>query len=290
MRLAYLGDTARGSSNPSMTAWKDFGEDIDGLVTDEKSSNVCMRAGGSPSSVQADGNGGIDNSFGANILPIIQNAGSVLDPSSQYTAAIATGQAHSMLFDLHVNGQGASFVFDVAAPLGKPAMFDASEIWRPSAYTMSSGAATANDFQPTFVPDGSGGFTFTSGRSKQRVLLLVHVGGGLAMPIPIDRLQVKMQVKPGTLAGSVGVLSGVIPTEVFIDMFRQLAGGISKSLCGGSFDGIAQQIRQTQDILLDGTNAPGVPCNGISFGMGFEPSTVQIGSPVNETPVMQTCP
>ena len=36
-----------------------------------------------------------------------------------------------------------------------------------------------------------------------------------------------------------------------------------------AFDGIAQQISQASDILKDGTNVPGKPCDGISIGLGF---------------------
>ena len=45
--------------------------------------------------------------------------------------------------------------------------------------------------------------------------------------------------------------------------------------CGSAWQSIAQQITQAQDILLDGTNAPGQPCDGISIGIGFD--GVQIG-------------
>jgi len=37
----------------------------------------------------------------------------------------------------------------------------------------------------------------------------------------------------------------------------------------GPFDGIAAQVVGMQDIMLDGTNTPGVPCNAISIGVKF---------------------
>ncbi|HEY8040161.1 MAG TPA: hypothetical protein VIF15_10225, partial [Polyangiaceae bacterium] len=70
MRKLYLGDTDRsGVSNSS--AWKDYGYNLDGLVTTKTSSDVCNLAAGASKTTQVDGTGGIDNSFGENILPIV---------------------------------------------------------------------------------------------------------------------------------------------------------------------------------------------------------------------------
>ena len=66
-----------------------------------------------------------------------------------------------------------------------------------------------------------------------------------------------------------GTIAGVIDTEELITGLKSVAGRISQSLCGGAFDGIAQQIRAASDIMKDGTNVPGTQCNGISVGLGF---------------------
>ncbi|MFI5302793.1 MAG: hypothetical protein ACHREM_32285 [Polyangiales bacterium] len=65
----------------------------------------------------------------------------------------------------------------------------------------------------------------------------------------------------------------------------------STSLCQGSaFDSVAQQFRQANDILLDGTNVAGAPCTGISLGVGFEAKRVQLGSVVTPTAPPSPCP
>ncbi|MGH7280005.1 MAG: hypothetical protein ACRELY_00655, partial [Polyangiaceae bacterium] len=67
-----------------------------------------------------------------------------------------------------------------------------------------------------------------------------------------------------------GTIAGTIKTEELISGLKTVAGRISTQLCSGSaFDGIAQQIRQASDILSDGTNSAGKPCDGISIGLGF---------------------
>jgi hypothetical protein len=84
----------------------------------------------------------------------------------------------------------------------------------------------------------------------------------------------------------------VLDTEKLINGLRKVAGRISTSLCGGStFDGIAQQIRQTSDILADGTNKAGVPCNAISVGLGFTAKRIKNPSKVSPlgTPSPDPC-
>ena len=67
----YLGDTDRAGVK-SAAAWKSFGFNLDNKVSTESSTDLCKpRAGGKKSAVYPDGNHGIDNSFGKNILPII---------------------------------------------------------------------------------------------------------------------------------------------------------------------------------------------------------------------------
>jgi hypothetical protein len=68
-----------------------------------------------------------------------------------------------------------------------------------------------------------------------------------------------------------GTIAGTLTTQEFIAQLKAEAGAITSSLCNGSaFDSIAQQIMQGSDILSSGTNAPGVPCDAISIGLGFE--------------------
>ncbi len=66
-----------------------------------------------------------------------------------------------------------------------------------------------------------------------------------------------------------GTIAGVINTEELITGLKSVAGRISASLCGSAFDGIADQIRQASDIMANGSNAAGSPCDGISIGLGF---------------------
>lgn len=204
----YLGDT-KTDGTPSPTAWKDFGYDLDCKTTTSASTDVCTLAVGAPKSSQTDGTGGIDNSWGENIVPIFQA----------------------------ISGAGLS----AAASMG-------------SSYLVVDGT-------------GKGGFAFTT--------------NGVTMVIPLYVTHVVNSSGSGTI-------SGVIDTEGFISNLKQVAGAISVSLCSGStFDSIATQIRQANDIFLDGTNTSGSPCTGISFGIQFEGASSYSGSLPT---IVTTCP
>ena len=97
---------------------------------------------------------------------------------------------------------------------------------------------------------------------------------------------------PGSVTN--GTIAGVIETGQLISALQQVAGAISTSLCSGSaFQSIAMQIEQTSDIVLNGStvsNPPGVTCNAISIGLGFNateiaaPSTIAAPAPAPTNP------
>lgn len=87
------------------------------------------------------------------------------------------------------------------------------------------------------------------------------------------------------------MIAGVIPTELFVEAFRDLVGNMDPALCDSStFDSIAAQLRQISDILQDGTQDPAEPCDAISVGVGFRGTLVTLGTPEPPTPVPDPCP
>jgi hypothetical protein len=89
-----------------------------------------------------------------------------------------------------------------------------------------------------------------------------------------------------------GTIAGVITTSELISSLMAIAGHLSTSLCGGAaFQSIATQIEQDSDIIHDGTNTAGTPCDAISIGLGF--TADQIGLPtevaVPPTPSPNPC-
>ena len=269
-----LGDTARAAGSPtSTTAWKDYGFDVDGKCSDNKSTDVCTRAAGAPSSVQQDGNKCRDNSFGANILPIIQSAGSIPNPSQTISDSITKG---SFTIQLKVKGLAgpkqtntglsaqlfASGVFDEMTM--KAPTFSPTDDWPVRPELLNDGKTVASGSKVTFpgsyITDG----TFVTPTGNITISLVFQ---GVALDIEIVKAVIVMNIDGDN--ATEGTIAGVIPTEKLIGGLQMVAGRISKSLCGSAFDGIAQQIRQTSDILSDGSNAAGKACDAISIGLGF---------------------
>ncbi len=281
LNALLLGDSVRGSTATSTTAWKDYGFNIDGKITDAKSTDVCTRAAGAPSSVQTDGTRGTDNSFGANILPIVQSAGSIPNPSVTITESIAKG---SFTIQFKIKGlMGAkqtntglsaqlfaSGVFDEEG--GAKPLFTTADNWPVRPELLNDGKTVASGSKVTFPDSYITGGTFVT---PTGLITLSLVFQGVALDIDIVKAVIVMDINGDN--GDNGTIAGVIPTEKLIGGLQSVAGRISKSLCGSAFDGIAQQIRQTSDILADGTHSAGKACDAISIGLGF--TAKHIGNP-----------
>jgi hypothetical protein len=278
----YYGDTDRYGVL-SASAWMGYGLDIDGKITTKTSTDVCTLAAGAAKSTQADGQYGIDNSFGENILPIfIMINGSNF--STAANARIAAGGS-TMLIRIDALGPGADY-----APL-TAGVFHAGP-------TSSTPAWNGSDVRTVDVQSLIGGslqtpiLTFPAGYMNQRVWAGAPPSGNAsfdidvwgvpgAPPTPMTHVQMAMRIDPSNASGTQGTLSGILPTQPLIAYLQKIAGSLSMSLCSGSaFQSIAQQIAQAQDIMGDGTNQPGTACDAISIGLGFDAAAVQLGSVV----------
>ncbi len=94
----YYGDTNFDGSPDKVNAWKQFGFNIDGKASTASSVDLCKpQPNASPSTVYPDGNAGIDNSFGKNILPIFLGLTSSF--SDKANQSIASGH-YTLMFDL----------------------------------------------------------------------------------------------------------------------------------------------------------------------------------------------
>jgi len=310
----YLGDTDRtGVTNSA--AWKDYGYNLDDLVTkkacDSKtkppacSDDVCTLTAGAAGITQVDGNGGIDNSFGENILPIvITTAGS--DAAARINTSINDGAFTIMTYvtgfdDSAANTTSATGLSGILLAGGSYAnahdggmpSWDPTTHW-PIVPTIMNGcnamtgcgagctygsAAGACGVDPTkaatvtFPSAYQAGGTFVNG-SPSTLSLNLSIGGQ-SLSINVHSALITFQPKA---VGSItdGTIAGVLITSELVSALRSVAGNISPSLCSGTaFESIAQQIEQASDIIIDpnsGTvsNSAGAMCNGISIGLGFE--------------------
>ncbi len=260
------------------------GWDLDGKTSVVASTDVCTPHLGTPSRVQEDGvRGGlvgIDNSFEANVTPLLRWAGKTTDLNGLFTSAIRDG-AFTLQIELRgitterVSSVGLSTqTFASGRFEGGVPKFTADETWPVRADLVADGGLPFDSllkFGEGWVADG----TFVSGAGE---VVIAGVFNGEAFDLRLRAARIV-----GTATGDAlrGTLSGVIDVEELVAEFRRLLALGSTTFCGHVSDGIAEQVRQTADILRDGTNERGVPCDGISFAVGF--SARRIGSPVGST-------
>jgi hypothetical protein len=269
----FLGDTDfSGKADPN--AWKEFGYNIDGKITTATSTNVCKLHDGGGSfgaGVQADGNGGIDNSFGENIF-----AGILLMVDATLSTNIneeITGGAFTVMFDVTgldptstqtATGLSAQLFTGGKFP-GTPT-FTTADDWPVLPGGLSSTTppfVSTQQFPDAYVVNG----TWVSGPPGDVTLGLPI--DGYSLPLIIHQAVVTFEHSTA-IHGANGQISGVLDTTEFVAGFRNLAGSLSKSLCSGAaLTGILAEIEDAQDVLSDGTNPEGMPCNAISIGLGF---------------------
>lgn len=287
IEAVFLGDTDRNGMSSS-TAWKNLGYNLDGKITDANSSNVCTLAAGAPKFVQVDGTNGLDNSWGANLLPIMQSAGSIANPSQLETAYIQQGgwtlelQVVGLSDDPTQSANGLTAqLFQGATYPGSPA-FDANTDWPVLSTSLKDGQTIGGGAKVQFPSAYVAGGTFVGGSTPSTIAFDLALNG-VSLPLVVHAPIVTFDHTAHADAMN-GTIAGVLDTQEFVQALRSVAGRISLSLCGSAFDGIAQQLRQTSDILNDGSNQPSVACNGISIGIGFNAKLVANPTKVTQAP------
>ena len=271
-----LGESDR-TGTPSQSAWKSYGYNLDGKTTTKDSTDVCTLHTGAPKQNQADGTNGIDNSFGQVILPIIQTAASLPTPSDTISSAIDSG---SFTIQIQVTGLDdtatqtatgltgqlfASGAYDNGTPA-----FDSTTDWPVTGLLLNDPTNIASGSKIKFTDAYVSNGTFVSGdlAAGGITVTISLVFQGVPLALSVNHAVITFDHTTANDAAN-GTIAGVIDTEQLITGLKSVAGRISASLCGSAFDGIADQIRQASDIMVDGTNAPGAACTGISIGLGF---------------------
>lgn len=126
-------------------------------------------------------------------------------------------------------------------------------------------------------------------------LLDLHIvtEGHFPAPIPMTHVRVMMQIDPENRTAAHGVISGIVAVGDAQAWFEQIAGWGSNTFClPSAVDAFVTVIAEYADITLDGANTEGVPCEGISVGMGFDATAVTLGNVGDAAPpaAPDTCP
>jgi hypothetical protein len=272
LRRVFLGDTDRdGTPNPQ-NGWKQYGMNLDGKVSDKASKDLCKpRGGASPAQAYPDGAGGIDNSFGRNILPIF--LGLTADLSAKQNAKIAAGDGSFLLHLVGLAPQGdtcgLSAGFFRGSSLGSVPKFDGTDAWPVDPDLLVDPLDLSKGSKAVFPTSDLVGDTWWTTSSTTIPFDYGFLGG--SMPIPIDHARITMRLDPSRVNVVEGTIGGIVQVDALVEVIRKVAGSFDPSLCSGAtIDSIVNQLEQAADILADGTQDPGVTCDAISFGVGFE--------------------
>ena len=290
IRKLFIGNTDRNGI-PGVNAWKQFGYNLDGDVSTATSVNLCKpRSNAAPKNVYPDGDNGIDNSFGRNIVPILLSLQS--DVSAKVNASIAAGR-HTILFDLEHLGAGADYNPLVGrvyrgAQANQPPLWNGADVWPVASISLNAPPSLASAKAQAAASYVVGNTWVAQLHGEIHVPLAT---GGFDLELPIKDPVITMTLDGAHQSATNGTIAGVIPTDAFVAVMKQVAGAFDASLCGGpTIDSIVAQLEQASDILTDGTQDPSKVCDGISVGLGFDAHLVDTGSVVTTPPPPQPCP
>lgn len=270
----HLGDATREGST-SATAWKSIGYNLDGKVSDSKSTDVCKRVSGASASIQADGDKGIDNSFGLNIMAII--SGVQPDASKTVATTIADG-TFTVLVEVTgldgtakqtntgLSGQifaGGDFG-SIDANKGKKPTFTTSDNWPVIKESTASGTVDSGGIvklTDAYIVDG----LFVARADNIKINVVV---AGQPLSLSIRKAVVSMQVDGNNAKN--GTIAGIITNEELVTELKKVINNFTDQFCDPTaLENVLSLIRQAADITSDGTNASGATCDAISVGIGF---------------------
>ncbi len=275
------------------TRWQSLGFDLDGKQTTASSSDVCTRQFGAPPSDQVDGLDGRDNAFAANVLPLLESVVDQPDLSSFETSLIRAG-AFTLQIQTMQSGvdPGATltnlglqtFTSGAFSADGGAPPFDLTTDWPVQPASVVDGKTVASSalaqFREAYIVRG----ILVAGASESVTLPLFLEIDGVPLVLSVHSALVSFDLTSPTAAVG-GIIAGVLdPTELLAQL-RTFAALTSPVFCVAG--GLAQQVEQFSDILLDRTNHAGVPCNGISIGIGFHATRISNPSQVGTPPVFQ---
>ena len=266
-----LGDTDRSGTTDAQ-AWMEYGYDLDRHVTNGASTDVCTLAPETPAAIQIDGDEGTDNAAGAVLLPLLSFWMPLEHPSTAATAAILQGTATleievtGLSTDTAQSATGLSAQVFVGAPLGAAPAFGPDLQWPVAPSSLSDHATLASgalaQLPTVYVTNGT---VVATGATQPIVIPLVFDGKPLVLRIhhPI------VTFVPTSSGATDGVIAGVLQADEVAAAARAYVALTYVSDCGPNWDAYAAAIAEAQDILSDGTNAPGILCDAISIGIGF---------------------
>lgn len=272
--------------------WKKIGMNIDGLVSDASSTDLCQVYPGSyPAYAYPDGDDGIDNAFGKNALPLI---GTVFpDFQTRVNDYLETGKFNAMMkiYCLPPTGDAPQLTTKVfgGTDLGHTPAYDGSDVW-PVAPELLSDLQDPESSTLVFPASSVIGDAYDSGPNVYFVLSIPLVLNDQEQVIKLSVHSARVTLTLSSdRKSATGVLAGVLNTEEAIDQLKKIAFMADQCADQTYLDALTL-MRQMSDIMTDGTQDTTATCDGISFGVKFTLAEVQLGDVGPTAPRGMACP
>ena len=233
-----------------------------------------------PQPAYPDGDNGIDNSFGANLVPTIIGLYPTWPTDANNNIKNGVFNALMKLYCLPDMGDAPSIqtkVFGTTPLATMPAAFDGTDQFPVQPELLADPTDPESStiiFPASSVMNG----VFDSGTNQTFVLTIpmASTSRSTSVKLTIHAAHVTMTLAADHKTATKGIIGGVLNTEEFVAEVQKV--GYVFGLCGSAlFDGVITTVRQASDIMTDGTQDPTKTCDGISIGLGFEMAQDQIG-------------
>jgi len=264
-------------------AWKSIGYDLDGKKSNLNSTDHCQLATGAPNHIKTDGNNGIDNSFGANVVAALpaETQGKVDD-------AMKAGE-FTMLIQIDKLGAKTDYIKLPAALYaagGRTAgdggtlapKWDGTDEWPVLCELMTDCKDTGtlqlpdNKSKVQFATSYMTGGTWVSGLQGEGTFALQLSVAGFSLNLTVHNAIISTKLTPGSppTEGTNGIVAGILKTSEVLEFLKSMAGKINTSFCeGDTLQSFVDQVNGASDIMVDGTQDSTKTCDGISIGLGF---------------------
>lgn len=280
-----------GSETPG--GWKSVGMNIDGLVSTGMSTDVCLpQAGGNPNYNHPDGDNGIDNSFGKNLLPLINTFSPNFPQRVNDQLDDGLFNAMAKVYCLPPTGDAPQLLTKIfgGTDLGHAPFFNGMDVW-PVAPELLSDILDPESSTLLFENSSVTGSTYDSGPNVEFVLSipLQFNNQETVLKLSLHAARMTWELSEDRKSVTGGVLAGVLSTEEVLEQVKKI--GYMADMCNDAeYDSAVILIRQMSDIMADGTQDPNQACDGISFGVQLDMSEIQLGLVGPPAPASMACP
>lgn len=274
--------------------WKKVGFDLDGLTSTANSKDLCQPSSGATNDVPyPDGDAGIDNSFGKNLLPLLVSL--YMNWGDNVNAGIYNGTFTSLLEIDCLPKMGdapilTSKLYGGTSLVPMP-LWDGTDKW-PVAPELLSDPKDPTSSTVIFNNSSVMGNKYDAGKGATFILsipLKTQNGDETSIKLTLYNAHTTMTLADDHQSATDGMIGGVLNTEDLVAEVKKV--GELLNLCGTDvFDNIIAQVRQSSDIMADGTQDPSKTCDGISFGLGFKMQAAHLGDVGPVAPVGMSCP